>query len=415
MKILLLTQWYPPEPLRNVGELASSLQSRGHSIEVLTGFPHYPAGQLYAGYRRRLWQREQIDGISVIRVPLTLNHRLSLFRRGLKYLSFALSAAVLGPLLVQRPDVILVYATPLTAALPAMLMRYLWGTRVVLHVQDLWPEAVVGTGAKASSLPIRWLERISHAIYRAATAAIVITPGYHERLAQVGVHPTRIHLVPNWVDTDLYRPLEYDPDLARQLGFEGHFSIVFAGVVGHAQGLANVLAAAALLRDDPAMQFVIVGDGADLGRLRNLAEAEALHNVRFVPRQPEALMPAIFALSQVLLVHLRADSALNATIPHKVFSYMACGRPVLAAAQGDTAQLVLELSAGLACAPQPEALAAAARVMRAMDADALAEMGRHGREAVMQNFSRQRLTARIAEILELDSSPYPPAAPAPGL
>jgi colanic acid biosynthesis glycosyl transferase WcaI len=400
-RTLIVSQWYPPEPLRHLGELAGALKARGHEIDVLTGFPHYPGDAGYPGYRRRLWMRERLDGASVVRVPETFNHQPSLVRRVAKYGSFAASAAVLGPWLLSRPDVIYVYATPLTAAVPAELLRRWWDVPMVLHVQDLWPESLEATGAVLSPKALSLVSRGARYLYDRAAAVIVISRGFRTRLLESGVPERKLHLISNWIDTDAASPAVPDPALAETYGLTGRFNVMFAGVMGRAQGLDTVIEAARLLKDDAEVQFVFLGSGVDTPKLRALADGYGLTNVRFIDRQPEARMPAFFAHAGALLVHLRRDPVFRLTIPHKVFGYMASGRPVLAAVNEDTADVVLNAGAGVACDPEsPVALAAAVTRLRGMSPEERERLGDNGRRAACRDYSATELTARIGEVLE---------------
>ena len=398
---LIVSQWYPPEPLRHLGELAGALKARGHDVDVLTGFPHYPGDQGYPGYRRRLWMRERLGSASVVRVPETFNHQPSLLRRLAKYGSFAASAAVLGPWLLPRPDVIYVYATPLTAAVPADLLRRWWNVPMVLHVQDLWPESLEATDAVLWPKALSLVARGARYLYDRAAAVIVISRGFQARLLESGVPERKLHLISNWIDTDAAAPAAPDPALADTYGLSGRFNVMFAGVIGRAQGLDTVIEAARLLKDDTGVQFVLIGSGVESGRLRALADEYGLTNVRFIDRQPESRMPAFFAHAAVLLVHLRRDPVFRLTIPHKVFAYMASGRPVLAAVNDDTADVVMAAGAGVACDPEsPDQLVAAVRRLRDLSQEERDRLGNNGRRAVCRDYSAPVLTARIGDVLE---------------
>lgn len=398
---LIVSQWYPPEPLRHLGELAGALIARGHDVDVLTGFPHYPGDHGYPGYRRRPWMRERLGGASVVRVPETFNHRTSLIRRLAKYGSFAASAGVLGPWLLSRPDVIYVYATPMTAAVPADLLRRWWNVPMVLHVQDLWPESLQATGAVVSPKALSLVSRGVRYLYDRAAAVIVISRGFRARLLESGVPERKLHLISNWIDTDAASPPAPDRALADTYGLSGRFNVMFAGVIGRAQGLDTVIEAARVLKDDTEVQFVLLGSGVETARLRALADEHGLTNVRFIDRQPESRMPAFFAHASALLVHLRRDPVFRLTIPHKVFAYMASGRPVLAAVNEDTADVVTAAGAGVACDPEsPVELAAAVRRLRNMSQEERDRFGENGRRAACRDYSAAVLTAKVGDVLE---------------
>lgn len=408
MRVLILTQWYPPEPAMLLQELAQSLQARGHQVTVLTGLPNYPSGQLYPGYSVRLRQRETLAGVPVVRVPLYPEHSRSGLRRALNYISFALSATLLGLWIVPRPDVLFVYHPPLTIGLPAYVLTRLWRRPFVYQIQDMWPETLIATGMFNNRRLLGWIGRLAGWVYRKAQAILVISPGFRQNLLDKGVPPEKIHVVSNWVDPNTYYHAEPDPQLAQELGLAGRFNVMFAGNMGEAQGLETVIEAARLLQNDPqgpvdqqGPQFVLVGDGITLPRLQELAAQYHLSNVRFLGRYPAQDMPRLYALADALLVHLKDDPLFRITIPHKTLAYLGSGKPILAAVAGDVADLVDSIGAGVTCPPQnPPALAAAIRWLQAMPAEQRQAMGERGAQAAQTRFSRARLTGDIEAVLQ---------------
>lgn len=414
MRILILTQWYPPEPAVLLQELAQSLQARGHHVTVLTGFPNYPSGRLYPGYKLCLRQRELLAGVPVVRVPLYPEHSRSGVRRALNYLSFALSAAVLGPLTVPKPDVVFVYHPPLTIGIPAFVLSRLWRVPFVYQIQDMWPETLAATGMFNNRRLLNWIARFAKWIYGKAHSILVISPGFRQNLLGKGTPAEKVHVISNWVDPSTYYRAEPDPRLAAELGLSGRFNVMFAGNLGEAQGLETVLEAARLLQEEPVTagvsahraeiqrpQFVLVGDGVALPRLKEMAAQNRLDNVRFLGRYPAQEMPRLYALADVLLVHLKDDPLFRITIPHKTLAYLGSGKPILAAVAGDVAELVESVGAGVTCPPQdPAALAVTIRRLQAMSAGERQAMGERGMLAAHTRFSRDSLTGQIEAVLQ---------------
>ena len=382
-------------------ELAQALLTRGNDVTVLTGFPNYPSGTLYPGYRIRLSQREILAGVPVVRVPLYPEHSQSGLRRALNYLSFALSSAALGPWLVRRPDVLFVYHPPLTIGIAAYILSRLWRVPFVYQIQDMWPETLSATGMFDNPRLLGWVGRFALWVYGKAHSILVSTPGFRLNLLQKGVPTEKIHVVSNWVDPDTYYQAKPDPDLALKLGLTGRFNVMFAGNIGEAQGLETVVEAARLLQDDSQIQFVLVGDGIALPRLQQLAERYGLANVRCLGRFPVREMPHLYALADALLVHLKDDALFRITIPHKILAYLGSGKPILAAVAGDVSDLVESIGAGMTCPPQkPSALAAAVRALQSLSVDERRAMGEKGAHAARARFSRDVLTAEIASVLQ---------------
>ena len=400
MRVLVLTQWYPPEPPLLMQELAQTLQSRGHEVTVLTGFPNYPSGRIYPGYRLSLWQKETVESVPVVRVALYPDHGSSAVKRVGNYVSFALSCAVLAPFLVPRPDVLFVYHPPLTVGIPAIWLGWLWGVPFVYQIQDMWPETLRATAMVTSRRVLAWVDRFARWVYARASALVVISPGFRQNLLAKDVAPQKIHVISNWVDQAVYHPVERDAALGDQLRLTGRFNVMFAGNMGEAQGLETVLEAAARLRELSDVQFVLVGDGIAVPRLQALARERQLANVRFLGRFPPQQMPGLYALADVLLIHLKDDPLFRITIPHKTFAYMASGKPVLAAMAGDAAGLIANARAGLVCPPEDsEAMAEAVRRLRGLSETDRRRMAQNGLDAIRHAYSREELVGRIEAVL----------------
>jgi glycosyltransferase involved in cell wall biosynthesis len=401
MKLLILTQWYPPEPVILLEELAQTLQDLGHTVNVLTGFPNYPSGEIYPGYRLSLCHKENRAEVPVTRVPLYPNHGRSGIKRVLNYLSFALSSSILGILVTPKPDVIFVYHPPLTIGLPAFWLSRLWHVPFVYQIQDLWPETLRATGMLTNKRVLNWVGKFAQWIYSKADAICVISPGFRQNLITKSVPIEKLHVISNWIDTKLNQPAPYNNVVAKDLGLADKFNIMFAGNIGEAQALETILqAAAVLLHDLPEVQFVLVGDGIALPRLRSMAQERNLINVRFLGRHPQSEMPTLYALADVLLVHLRDDPLFSITIPHKVFSYMASRKPILAAVAGDSAEIIGNAQAGLACPPEnPEVLAFTVRRLFHMSPAERDNMAQNGWRVAQEQYSRENQVRQIEAVL----------------
>jgi colanic acid biosynthesis glycosyl transferase WcaI len=247
MRILILSQWFQPEPIMKGLPFAQALAARGHEVEVLTGFPNYPGGAVYPGYHVRLWQREYMGDIRVNRVALYPSHNNSGARRMLNYLSFALSCLLLGPWLVGKMDVVYVYNL-VSLGPAAFFLRFLFGAKVLVDVQDLWPESVTNSGMLPANGIQRLLAAFCNVIYRRADWLTVLSPGFKEVLVSRGVPSERVDVIYNWCN-EAAKPESFrDKALAEELGLNGRFNILFAGTMGVMQGLDTALEAAQLCR-----------------------------------------------------------------------------------------------------------------------------------------------------------------------
>ena len=400
MKILFLTQWFDPEPTFKGLAFAKALVERGHQVDVLTGFPNYPGGRLYPGYRVTLRKRESMDGIRITRVPLYPSHDGSSVRRVANYLSFALAAATIGVCSVRRPDVAYVYHPPATIAFPAIVLKAIRGVPFVLDIQDLWPDTLEATGMVTSGAVVRAVAWGCRLAYQSAAKIAVLSPGFKRALIDRRVPAEKIEVIYNWCHESAITHVQSEAPILREAGVEGRFNVVFAGTMGHAQALSSVLLAARLVAaQSPRVQFVFVGGGVEVAALKAQAIEMALPNVKFLPVRPAVEVGPLLAAADVLLVHLRDDPLFSVTIPSKTQAYMATGRPILMAVRGDAAKLVQEAGAGMCTTPQdPGALANAVCDLSAFSPARLSAIGERGRAYYLRELSRDAGTSRFEAI-----------------
>jgi glycosyltransferase involved in cell wall biosynthesis len=400
MKILILTQWFEPEPTFKGLLFARELVAHGHKVEVLTGFPNYPGGKIYPGYRIRPWIRERLDGIDVLRVALYPSHNNSGLHRIFNYVSFAISAAVFGAALIRKPDVMYVYHPPITVGFAAVVISVLRRTPFVYDIQDLWPDTVAASGMMSNPAALGLLGSLCKLVYRCADHITVLSPGFKETLARRGVPLDKIDVIYNWCDETVYKS-DYEFE-ARLASSTDKFSILFAGTMGTAQGLESVLQAAQIcLSTAPAVEFVFVGGGVDRSRLERMAEEMKLDNVRFMPRQPMQAMGGILAGADALLVHLKDDKLFRITIPSKTQAYLAAGKPIIMAVRGDAADLVKRSQSGVLCEPSDsQSIADAVKELADAGPEKLAAMGRNGRAFYDRELSAVVGMSRFESIFE---------------
>jgi glycosyltransferase involved in cell wall biosynthesis len=401
MKILFLTQWFDPEPTFKGLAFARELVRRGHEVEVLTGFPNYPEGRLYPGYRVHVFRREMMEGIRVTRVALYPSHDRSAIRRVLNYVSFALSSALLGPFLVRRADVAYVYHPPPTVGLAAILLKWFRGIPFVYDIQDLWPDTLAATGMVRSRALLGLVGMWCRVVYSQASKIIVLSPGFKRKLTERGVPVGKTEVIYNWCDETAICQGHLEAPILTEAGVAGRFNVVFAGTMGKAQALSSVLQAAQLVAErNPRVQFVFVGGGVEVEGLKGEAASRRQKNVRFLPVRPAAEVGPLLAAADVLLVHLKDDPLFAITIPSKTQAYLAVGRPVLMAVRGDAANLVREAGAGVCVNPaDPDALAAAVCTLAGLTAEELTKMGEYGRAFYREHLSLRSGSDRFENLL----------------
>jgi colanic acid biosynthesis glycosyl transferase WcaI len=407
MRILMLTQLFSPEPqLKGLG-FAKALISRGHEVEVLTGFPNYPGGKLYPGYQQQPLLRERLDGVSIIRVPLYPSHDRSAVRRVATYGSFALTSSLLGPLAAHRADVMYVYHPPATVGVPALAIWAALGIPFVYDIQDLWPDTLEATGMVNSPAVLGAVRIACDQVHRAAARIVVLSEGFRERLIARGVPAEKIEVIPNWCEDE--QSAEVADEGEREPRLDGRFNVVFAGTMGRAQALDAVLEAARRVGSRlPAVQFVFVGGGIEVPHLQREAERLKLTNTLFLPRRPVSQMRSLYRAADVLLVHLKRDPLFSITIPSKTQAYLAAGRPILIGVEGEAARMVEQAGAGRACRPEdPDDIAAGVEALFRLSAEERERMGARGRAYYLSRLSQEVGVARFEAVLEKAASCRP--------
>lgn len=399
-RVLLLTQWFDPEPTFKGLVFARELVRQGFNVEVVTGFPNYPGGKVYAGYKIKLIQRERIDGVQITRLPLYPNHDQSAIKRVLNYASFAASALVYGLFMAKRADVMYAYHPPLTVGVAASLIRWVRGIPLVYDIQDMWPDTLRATGMLNNTRALALVGRVCDWVYKRVDHLVVLSPGFKRLLLQRGVPERKIDVIYNWADESaLMSPVGEVP-----AAFPGadRFKVVFAGNMGKAQALDAVLDAASILQARGSRaSLVMLGGGVEVSRLKSRALEMRLGNVVFLPPVPMSEVGTVLAAADVLLVHLRKDPLFEITIPSKTQAYMAVGKPLLMAVNGDAADLVRQAMCGLAAASEsPQALADAVNALAAMPADELKTMGKNASSFYREALGLQVGAAKFATVFE---------------
>jgi colanic acid biosynthesis glycosyl transferase WcaI len=400
MRVLILSIYHDPEPIPKTGELARELKRRGHDVEVVTAFPHYPSGDLYPGYRLALWTRETIQGVPVLRTFIYPYHGTKPILRILNYVSWMFSA-MLAAVLTRRVDVMYVWHPPLTVGVTAWVIARLKRVPFLYDVQDLWPEGAVDAGLLRPGRVVDLLSGLADWVYARATRIFVVSDEAAALLVQRGVPRAKIHVAKHWADDQILLAVPRLTTLRSELGLDEAFVVMFAGNIGRVQGLDTVIEAARQLRAAARIVFLFVGDGLDRERLERLASDEGLSSVRFAGAHPAADMPDWYAAADVLLVHVRPGGVASHAVPTKILSYLASGKPILCAMGGAAARLVEQADAGVTVAAgDAAALAAAVRSLSEQSRTTLAERGRRGREFFTRTFTHDVVIGEYERALE---------------
>jgi len=401
VRILYVSHYFPPEmgaPAGRVAGLARQWVAAGHTVDVLTGFPHHPTGVIHLEYRRafrRGYLREDFFGASVHRCWIFPAANRGKILRSLNYASFMASAFGNGALRLARPDVVVATSPQLLCAAAGALLAQRFAAPLVMEVRDLWPESLVAVGAwQGRSMLVRGLESLARRLYARAQHIVTVTEAQRSAIVGGGIPAGQVTVIPNGVDDDFLRAAGQFPHPDG-----GPFIATYIGTLGMAHHLETLLEAAALLRDDPGFRFRLVGEGARRSRLEARARELGLRNVEFIGERPRGEVPRWIAESHACLVLLRKSEVFRTVVPSKMFEVMAVGRPIVLGVEGEARALLERAGAGISVPPEnPAALSEALRDLRS-DPDRRRTLGENGRRFVQSEFQRAPLAARYLELL----------------
>ncbi len=396
MKVLLFSQYFWPESFR-INEVVESLLGVGCEVTVLTGQPNYPHGKTFDGYHALHISHEvHPRGYTIYRVPLVPRGKSNAIGLALNYLSFVLSSALIGPFVLrgQKFDLVFVCGmSPFTQSVSAIWLGKLKKAKVVIWVQDLWPESLEATGFIKNTIVLSGIARIVSWIYRHCDLLLVQSKGFISSVQNMA-GKTVIKYHPNPGELAFNRATDYAQ--APAILLNKGFNIVFAGNLGTVQALDSVLAAAEQLKDYADINIVLVGSGSLTPWLEAEIKRRNLQNVSMLGRFPVEAMPGILGQASALLVSLCRDPIISKTIPSKIQAYLAAGKPIIASLDGEGARIVEESGAGLACsAEDASALSAAILKLYSLPTKELELMGRKGIEYYQQHFEPTMLAHRL--------------------
>ena len=395
MRILIVSQYFHPEDFR-INDLALKLHGRSNDVTVLTGMPNYPEGKIFKGFSRFTPQRDVWKGVEIVRVPIIPRQKGRGWQLVLNYLSFFISACMFAPFLLRGRQFDIIFSpcySPPTANIPAILLKLIKKIPMILWVQDLWPEALSATGAVQSPVILNKVRTMMRSIYHYSDLILVQSAAFEEPILKVADVAGKIKPLPNWAE-DLYqRGTEADEKF-----LPDGFNVMFAGNLGQAQSLETIVSAAQQLRDE-AVNWIFLGGGRQADWLEMEVNNKDLSQCVYqFGRQTKESMPSYFAKADAMLVTLVPDPITSKTIPGKIQSYLACGRPVIGALDGEGARVIQESGSGIVVAAgDATGLAAAVELMASYTNTKRKKLGDNGRLYYNQNFDSKRLITMLEE------------------
>jgi glycosyltransferase involved in cell wall biosynthesis len=398
--VLFLTDNFPPEvnaPASRTFEHCREWVKAGHRVTVITCAPNFPKGKVFDGYRNRLWQRETMEGIEVIRVWSYITANEGFVRRVLDYQSYMVSA-IIASLFVRRVDVIVGTSPQFFTACAAYVASRLKFRPYIFELRDLWPETIKAVGAMKNGRAIEWLEKLELFLYRKAARVVSVTQSFKKNLIARGIDGSKIEIITNGVDISQFKPRPKDAELTKQLGLEGKFVAGYIGTHGLCHGLETLVTAAERLRGT-GIVFLFLGDGARKQFLREMAAEKKLDNVVFIDSVPKAEVPRYWSILDVSVIHLQKAELFTTVIPSKLFESMGMALPVLHGVEGESADIVRDEHAGIPFEPENvDELVAALR--RLQENPAELEQFKASCLKGAQNYDRTNLALRMMKILE---------------
>lgn len=401
MRILFLSHYFPPEvnaPASRTWEHCRQWVIDGHQVTVITCAPNHPRGKVYPEYRNRLLQRENKNGIQIVRVWTYVTPNEGFVKRTLNYVSFMVSAILITPF-IGRADVVITTSPQFFNGLAGYFTRIIKRAPWVLEIRDLWPESILAVGAIRNRAIIRVLEWLETFAYRKANAIVPVTDAFKRYMVGKGIPEQKITVIKNGVDLSFYQSVEGENSIRSELNLDDKFVAAYFGTHGMAHHLETLLEAARLLHEYPDIVFLMVGDGAEREKLVALRDEWRLKNVLMLEQQPKHKMPLMWDICDVSLVLLRKSELFKTVIPSKIFESMGMRRPIIIGVEGESADIIRSADAGYCIEPEDSTELASRILELRNNRERAHQFGENGRAYVAEHFDRVRLARRFEKLL----------------
>ena len=406
MKIVMICQWFPPEhaPIGvMLSEMAEDLIQKGHSVSIITGFPNHPEGIVFKGYNKKIFNKEDESGLKIIRCYLYTSPKKTFLRRAANYLSFAMSSFV-AAMCMEKHDVLLMVSPPLSNGLIAIALKKIKKLRFVFNVQDIYPDAAISTEIIKNPFLIKVLMKLEQIIYHEAKSVSLISEGFKNNLLAKGVPEEKINVIENWIDTNEIVPMNKHNDFSIKHELIDKFVILYSGTIGIISGAEIIIDCAKNLSDYEDILFLFVGEGIVKDEIRKKVNQLSLKNIKFLSFQPRKLLSEVQSCSDVSVLTLAKDKG-KTSVPSKILGYMAAARPVVASIDesSDTHRLINEAKCGICVEPGNADNLSDIILTLYHDRHLAEQLGRNGREFLMNNCGRKKITSQYEKMfLECD-------------
>lgn len=400
MKILFLTDNFPPEvnaPASRTFEHVKEWHKAGHDITVITCAPNFPKGEVYAGYKNKLYQTEMMDGIKVVRVWSYIAENKGFVKRTLDYISYSVTSFFAG--LFQKTDIIVATSPQFFTALSGRTLAFWRHKPWIMEVRDLWPESIKTVGAMKDNMFIRYFEWEEMRCYKSAKKIVVVTDSFKRTLISRGVPEGKISVVKNGVSRDLFKPQPKDEALVKSLGLEAKRIIGYIGTHGMAHKLDFILRCAKNMEGKNDYHFLLIGSGAEKANLLKMKEDMDITNVTMLDSVPKSEVHRYISILDLSLINLKKSPLFTTVIPSKIFENAGMEIPIIMGVEGEAQEIVEKYGAGLCFEPENEADFNEKLTMLLSDDD-LYQRCKEGCRRLSMDFDRKKLASDMLEVIE---------------
>lgn len=402
MHILFITDNFPPEmnaPASRTYEHALEWVGMGHEVSVITCVPNFPFGKVYDGYRNKIFQRENMNGIQVFRVWSYMTQNKGFLRRILDFISFMFSA-ILGSFRVSKPDVVIATSPQFFSAVAGYIIGKFKRRPYIFEVRDLWPEQIVAVNAMESNSMVKLLFKLARYLYHHSACVVTVGEGYKEQIqCNYNISDSQLKVIPNGIFSEIFSKKGQRKEIRQQLGWSGKFVVVYIGTHGMSQKLETIMDTAKILKPESDICFAFVGEGSEKEKLVLLKNDGDLDNCIFYPMQPRERVPELYEAADACIIPLRNCDLFQKNYPSKMFEAMAMECPIILSAEGFSCKLLKRAKAGISVPPEnPKCLAQA--ILNLNSSEDNLNKYRSGRDYVENNYSRRTWAKNYIEIIE---------------
>ncbi len=399
MKILFITDNFPPEvnaPATRTYEHCMEWIKQGVEVKIITCTPNFPHGNIYDGYKNKFYQKEQLDGIEVIRVWSYITANNGFTKRVLDYFSFGFMAFLIG--LFQKHDVVIATSPQFFTTWAAWGISKIRRKPWIFELRDLWPESIRTVGAMKQERALDWLEKIELGLYKDADKVIAVTEAFKRNLIQRGIDPEKIEVVTNGSNIDLFFPHEKDYALLQSLNLEGKFVIGYIGTHGMAHSLDFIVQSISKI-DDVNIHFLFIGDGSMKSEIMEIASTLSLKNITFLEPIAKKDVPQYLSIIDISLASLIKSDTFKTVIPSKIFEASAMQKPTLLGVEGQAQEIIEEYNAGLCFEPENEK-DFIAKVNLLKNDQTIYKNCQEGCNHLAKKYDRKKLANKMLEIIK---------------